>query len=76
APFSNPEAYNDYYTYDYNIPVEMNMTMQVNKGKPLIKRKDNTLDFVTNDGQILRPLYDIHHKRYAAYWNLETVNNK
>jgi hypothetical protein len=54
APFSNPLLYNDYYTYDYNIPFAgESLTFETTDGKVRFK-----------------PLHQIHRERYIVYWNL------
>lgn len=66
APFSNPALYNDYYTYNYNIPD--GIATSINPAT--VRRDGETLKFTTPDGDSLRPLYDIHRQRYVVYWNL------
>lgn len=66
APFSNPALYNDYYTYNYNVPD--NIAASINPSK--VTRQSNTLKFITPDGDSLLPLYDMHRQRYVVYWNL------
>ena len=73
APFSNPQLYNDYYTYDYHIPATLSDTLKVdsrNLGRSLL-REGKALRFNTPQGDVLRPLYDIHRQRYVVYWNLK-----
>ena len=67
APFSDPTKYNDYYTYDYNIPekltdVKLNLK-SLNRIAPL--------RWKTDDGIIVEPLYDIHRERYTVYFNMQ-----
>lgn len=73
APFSNPVLYNDYYTYDFHIPAGLNDTLQWNIRKPgqNLHRTGRELHFETSQGDVLRPLYDIHRQRYVVYWNLK-----
>ena len=81
APYSNPALYNDYYTYNYHVPVGLTTGLALNAttlpaaiqpvaGKPL--------SFQAVKEQVsLRPLYDIHRERYVVYWSLpqQTTNN-
>ena len=72
APFSDPSEYNDYYTYDYNIPNSIRSSLKLKNGKiedTLIK--GDGLTFHTDDGMMLRPLYDTHNQRYVVYWDIE-----
>ena len=64
APFSNPSLYNDYYTYDYNIPEGIDRSLGLTTLKRLAP-----LSWQTADGTILEPLYDIHRERYQIYWD-------
>ncbi len=71
APFSNPDKYNDYYTYDYNIPESLDTSLPIDTGNPgLGLRKVSGLTFESKDGKILKPLYDTHHQRYIVYWDI------
>ncbi|MBB4034203.1 hypothetical protein GGR21_000088 [Dysgonomonas hofstadii] len=74
APFSNPMLYNDYYTYDYNVPVSIKTELSLNKKnleqyiKPLA---GSPLAFsVEKENVRLEPIYKIHHQRYVVYWDL------
>ena len=72
APFSDPSKYNDYYTYDYHVPADLNPVLVLpdgNVGKSL--KKESELVFETVDGRLLKPLYDTHHQRYVVYWDIE-----
>ena len=73
APFSNPELYNDYYTYDYHIPAGLKTTMAIDRKDParVLQRVGKELKFTTEQGDVLRPLYDMHHQRYVVYWDLK-----
>lgn len=66
APDSNPLLYNDYYTYNYNIPEGLPTKLDVST-----LRKVAPLKWVTGEGVCLEPLYDIHRERYAVYWDVE-----
>lgn len=78
APFSNPELYNDYYTYNYQIPANLQTTLQVDRNHPerTLQRVGKDLKFTTGQGDIVRPLYDLHHQRYVVYWDLVGQNSK
>ncbi len=67
APFSDPAKYNDYYTYDYQIPADLKDTISADLSK--IERVDG-LHFRSADGCDIRPLYDTHHRRYIVYWRV------
>lgn len=73
APYSNPQLYNDYYTYNYNVPSGIVTALSLDKTlsnsiKPL---PANGLAFKTvKEGVRLKPLYDIHRERYVVYWDL------
>lgn len=66
APFSDPGKYNDYYTYNYNVPDHLNTTLRTLTG---LKRAGRDLLFTDSEGHALRPLFDTHHQRYVVYWN-------
>jgi len=74
APFSDPHAHNDYYTYDYRVPATLKTTLTFDKKKlaQYIKPSDTEkLVFnVVNDNIRLEPIHKIHHQRYVVYWNL------
>lgn len=75
APFSNPTLYNDYYTYDYHIPADLKTTLPIDVKHPerTVKRTEGEeeLLFTTTEGDVLRPLYDVHRQRYVVYWDLQ-----
>lgn len=73
APFSNPALYNDYYTYDYHIPAGLKTTLQIDSKHPerSLKRVGKELEFTTPQGDVIRPLYDVHRQRYVVYWDLK-----
>ena len=60
-PFSDPQKYNDYYTFDFKIPSSV-----VEKAKYEGLKSIN--DFKTKTGIGLVPFYDAHHCRYVVYW--------
>ncbi len=72
APFSNPQLYNDYYTYNYHIPADLRTTLPINPKKPeqSIQRMGEELVFTTPEGDRIVPLYDLHRQRYVVYWDL------
>ena len=51
-PFSDPTQYNDYYTFDFKVPVST-----VEKAK-----------YGNRKNIELIPFYDAHHCRYVVYW--------
>lgn len=73
APFSDPSRYNDYYTYDYHIPENLDTTLELDRSLPgkTIRRTGPGLRFQTSDGRPLLPLHDIHRQRYVVYWDLK-----
>ena len=78
APFSNPNVYNDYYTYDYQIPAHLKTAMQVDVKHPekSLKRIGEGLKFSSLEGDVLVPLYDMHHQRYVVYWDLKKSSSE
>lgn len=72
APFSDPALYNDYYTYDYQVPADMKTILQVDRKRPerALHRVGKELKFTTLQGDVIRPLYDVHRQRYVVYWDL------
>ena len=70
APFSDPTVRNDYYTYDYHIPAGLNTTLS-ETDLAGIQRREGSLEFTLPDGRTLRPLYDLHHRRYTVYWDMK-----
>ena len=74
-PYSDPKLYNDYYTYNYNIPQEIVTSLQLDKNKLADAIKavaGEPLTFKTvKEGITLRPLYDIHRQRYVVYWDIK-----
>lgn len=73
APFSDPKLYNDYYTYDYHVPADLKTTLQLDMKRPerSLQRVGEELKFTTPQGDVIRPLYDVHHQRYVVYWDLK-----
>ncbi len=74
APSSNPKLYNDYYTYDYNVPSDIISSLTLNQNNPtsgIMAIRGKPLTFKTlKEGVTLRPLFDIHRERYVVYWHL------
>lgn len=71
APFSDPEKYNDYYTYDYHVPENVPSVLEIPQGNPeKAVEHISGLGFRTREGILLKPLYDTHHRRYIVYWNV------
>jgi uncharacterized protein len=75
APYSNPKLYNDYYTYNYNVPNDIIKALTLDLSaldafiKPVAGEK---LTFKTvREGVVLKPLYDIHRERYVVYWDVK-----
>lgn len=66
APSSNPELYNDYYTYNYNIPAELIANLNIDG-----LTKTGPLKWQTANGIVIEPLYDIHRERHVIYWPVE-----
>lgn len=75
APHSDPSLYNDYYTYDYRIPSDLKTTLKVDVKhlERSIRRVGSELKFTTPEGDIIKPLYDMHRQRYVVYWDLEII---
>lgn len=76
APFSDPTAYNDYYTYDYHVPANLKTTLKLDKNlKDCIEPiEGEPLAFTTvqEDENIrLQPIHQIHRQRYVVYWDLK-----
>ena len=75
-PFSDPAKYNDYYTFNFQIPAS---TVEKAKydGLKTIKRVEDRsngtqtaldLRFRTKEGVEIIPFFDAHHCRYVVYW--------
>ena len=74
APFSNPALYNDYYTYNFHVPADLRTSLKVDMKHPerTLQRTGKELEFTTEQGDVIRPLYDLHHQRYVVYWDLQS----
>lgn len=74
APFSDPNAHNDYYTYDYRVPATLKTGLTLDKKRLtqyIRPSETEKLVFnVTNENIRLEPIHKIHHQRYVVYWNL------
>lgn len=75
APYSDPAKYNDYYTYDYNIPDNLDTELRLDAAHPekTFIRTGRKLEFTAPDGTRLSPLYDVHRQRYIVYWTIKPV---
>lgn len=73
APFSDPKKYNDYYTYNYNIPAGLPISLAIDLKNPAssLQKTGEPLVFKTAGGVTVSPLYDLHRQRYVVYWNNE-----
>jgi DUF1680 family protein len=76
APYSNPKLYNDYYTYNFNVPADLVHSLKLEPfdlEKQILPVKGNAkLTFQTKkEGVVLEPLYCIHRQRYVVYWDLK-----
>ena len=73
APFSIRSLYNDYYTYNFHVPADLRTSLKVDMKHPerTLQRTGKELEFTTEQGDVIRPLYDLHHQRYVVYWDLE-----
>lgn len=66
-PFSNPANYNDYYTFDFNVPSRLADRCRLDGAKSL--KPVSPLHYTTPGGISLHPFYDAHHERYVVYWS-------
>lgn len=75
APYSNPNLYNDYYTYNYQVPANIQKSLSLKStdlSKEILPVAGQILTFKTvKEGITLKPLYDIHRERYVVYWDLK-----
>lgn len=73
--FSDPTVRNDYYTYDYKVPANLNDTLKIDADNlsKSITRNGDKLEFITSEGYVLKPLFDTHHNRQIVYWNLTNI---
>lgn len=71
APHSNPQLYNDYYTYNYHIPEGLPTQLKWDAKHPgRCLNRLGALRFQTPDGVEVAPLYDVHRERYVVYWEV------
>jgi DUF1680 family protein len=74
APYSNPHLYNDYYTYNYNLPKGISTLLSLDKdqlGNAVKPIENEPMSFrIIKENIKLRPLYDIHRERYNIYWDI------
>lgn len=61
-PFSDPNKYNDYYTFDYGSHPDITYRSLDDF------RQISPLHYEGPDGTKVEPLYDLHHCRYGVYW--------
>lgn len=74
APFSDPTEYNDYYTYEYNVPANMKTSLTLDKKKlaqAIQPVAGQPSVFITNENIRLEPIHQIHRQRYVVYWDLK-----
>lgn len=71
APFSDPKKYNDYYTYNYNIPAGLPTSLSIDLKNPArsLQKTSEPLVFKAANGVTVSPLYDLHRQRYVVYWD-------
>jgi DUF1680 family protein len=67
-PFSNPMKYNDYYTFDFDVPQNLVDKATFSTLKDI--RHLSSTRFVTRNGITVAPFYDMQRCRYAVYWKL------
>ena len=72
APFSDPSQYNDYYTYDYHVPANLQTSLRLDRKnlKDYIEKQKGLVFNVKSDNIRLEPIYKIHRQRYVVYWNI------
>ena len=70
APFSNHALYND----NFHVPADLRTSLKVDMKHPerTLQRTGKELKFTTEQGDVIRPLYDLHHQRYVVYWDLQS----
>ncbi len=75
-PFSDPTKYNDYYTFNFQIPASI-VEKAKYEGLQTVKLVKDCSDdgktslglrFKTRQGVEIIPFNDAHHCRYAVYW--------
>lgn len=63
-PNSDPTKHNDYYGFDYKVPSDLK-TRKLNVSG---LKRTGPLEWLTEDGIKVKPLYDTHRERYVTYW--------
>ncbi|MGI6232983.1 MAG: beta-L-arabinofuranosidase domain-containing protein, partial [Prevotella sp.] len=66
-PFSSPKKYNDYYTYDYQVPASLVEHCQYHSINDF--ESVGNLQWRSKNGILVKPFFDVHHHRYVVYWN-------
>ena len=63
-----------YYTYNFHVPADLRTLLKVDMKHPerTLQRTGKDLKFTTEQGDVIRPLYDLHHQRYVVYWDLQS----
>jgi len=73
--FSDPEEYNDYYTFDYRVPAGLARQITLGDRKlnaRILPVEGKKLTFRTvEEGITLKPIHQVHRERYVVYWNLK-----
>lgn len=75
-PFSDPTKYNDYYTFNFQIPASTVDKAKYDGLKTVKRIEDRSngdktsldLRFKTKEGVEIIPFFDAHHCRYVVYW--------
>lgn len=73
-PFSDPQKYNDYYTYDFKVKEALSSSLGDDWNEKIKLDGIGSLEYVsplrykTPAGIELHPFYDAHHERYVVYW--------
>ncbi|MGN6400829.1 MAG: beta-L-arabinofuranosidase domain-containing protein [Flavisolibacter sp.] len=77
-PYSDPTKHNDYYTYNYQVPDDIDTTLTLDTthiDKYIQPVEGQPLTFKSiKEGVTLRPLYDINRERYVVYWYINKIN--
>lgn len=52
----------------------MRTSLKLDKKHPerALQRVGSDLKFTTEQGDVIRPLYDLHRQRYVVYWDLQS----
>lgn len=56
------------------MPADLRTSLKVDMKHPerTLQRTGKELEFTTEQGDVIRPLYDLHHQRYVVYWDLQS----